>query len=952
VPAITLELPLSPELHTRAAFETPLGVSALPGPMVRREDVPLHDDVRWLAASLGRVIRRLEGEEAFECIESLRRACRARRRGDPEAPTLDELLRQVEGLSLDLAAITARAFTLFFLLINTAEQVHRVRRARAYRTVGSAEPQPASARWVMRSLKRDGHSAEEVERAMLALDVRPVLTAHPTESTRRTLLALQARVAEALLAGDDTPAGEIRRIEDALDGEVELLWGTAEIRQDRPTVRDEVSTVLWYLETRLLDAGAQARDTLLRAYEEEYGASDAVEKLVPLRMGNWVGGDRDGNPFVTPDVTIATARRASHAILGRYHSSLDDLVERLSISAAITPPSAALLESLARDRELMPEVWDTNHVRNEAEPLRFKLSFMAARVEATRRVTASRDAGRPHLDPVAYQSAEELENDLLLVRDGLLAAGATHATRTTLDPLLAAVRAHGLYGYLMDVREHADSHSAALADIGTRVGVDLSDGASLRRELKGRRPLVSPQLTLDDATVRVLDTFRAIHTIQAEMSEAAANTYIVSMTTSPEDLLRVLLLGRETGLVDLAADVPRSSIDVVPLFETLGDLEQAPAVMSALLDDEIYRRQLTARGNRQEVMIGYSDSGKDAGIIASSWALYQGQEALAALFRERGVELRLFHGRGGSVGRGGGSPVARALAALPPHTVNGKIKITEQGEIISQQFGLLPVAERTLEVTLAGALLHQFEKWPEKVSDTEMAEFRAAMGALSDLGLGVYRDLVHEHQALFSLFRQVTPIAELADARFGSRPAYRPGAAPGIGGIRAIPWGFGWTQIRLMLTGWLGAGTALRVALAEPGGEQRLRLMAERWPFFDDLLGKIEMVCAKTDLEIARTYVTELGGDLKLLAVLEKEFTDTVDALLRIRGREHLLSETPVLQSAIGLRNPYVDPLSLLQIALLKRKRALPENSPELARVDAVLATTLSGIAQGLRNTG
>jgi phosphoenolpyruvate carboxylase len=921
--------------------------------MVRREDVPLHDDVRWLAASLGRVIRRLEGGEAFETIESLRRACRARRRGDPEAPALDELLRQVEGLSLSLAAITARAFTLFFLLINTAEQVHRVRRARAYRTLESAEPQPASARWAMRALRRDGHSAAEVERAMLALDVRPVLTAHPTESTRRTLLALQARVAGDLLSREGSSPADARRIEDALDGEVELLWGTAEIRHDRPTVKDEVSTVLWYLETRLLDAGAQARDSLVRAYEEEYETtSDAIRNVVPIRMGNWVGGDRDGNPFVTPAVTIATARRASHAILGRYHTALTDLVERLSISAAIAPPSDALRASLERDRELVPEVWDANRVRNADEPLRLKLSFMAARVEATRRATASRDAGRPVLERAAYSSAAALAADLLLVRDGVMAAGATHATRTTIDPLLAAVRAHGLHGYLMDIRDHAEVHAAALADIAARVGVDLGDGAALRRELAGRRPLVSAQLTLDDATVRVLDTFRAVRTIQDELSEAAASTYIVSMTTTPEDLLRVLLLARETGLVDLAADVPRSSIDVVPLFETLGDLERAPSVMAALLDDEVYRRQLAARGNRQEVMIGYSDSGKDAGIVASSWALYQGQEALAALFRERGVELSLFHGRGGSVGRGGGSPVARALAALPPGTVNGKIKITEQGEIISQQFGLLPVAERTLEVTLAGALLHQFDRWPERVSAREMAEFRATMTMLAERGLGVYRDLVHEHDALFTLFRQVTPIAELADARFGSRPAYRPGAAPGIGGIRAIPWGFGWTQIRLMLTGWLGAGTALHAALAEPGGEERLRGMAAKWPFFDDLLGKIEMVCAKTDLEIARLYVRELGGDAPLLATLEEEFTRTVDALLRIRGREHLLSETPVLQSAIGLRNPYVDPLSLLQVALLKRKRALPADSPELAPIDAVLATTLSGIAQGLRNTG
>jgi phosphoenolpyruvate carboxylase len=442
-------------------------------------------------------------------------------------------------------------------------------------------------------------------------------------------------------------------------------------------------------------------------------------------------------------------------------------------------------------------------------------------------------------------------------------------------------------------------------------------------------------------------------TIQEEMSEAAASTYIVSMTTSAEDMLKVLLFGRETGLVDLAADPPQSSIDVVPLFETLEDLENAPAVMQALLADPVYQRQLAARGNKQEVMIGYSDSGKDAGILAASWALYQGQEALAALFAKSKIDLRLFHGRGGSVGRGGGSPVYRALAALPPGTVNGRTKITEQGEIISQQFGLLPVAERTLEVTLAGVLLQEFSNWSSSIPDEEMKSYRETMRLLSDRSLDVYRDLVHEHDELFKLFRVATPIDELADARFGSRPAYRPGSTPGIGGIRAIPWGFGWTQIRLMLTGWLGVGTAFAEVVKTEEGVEQLRRMAARWPFFDDLLGKIEMVCAKTDLEIARTYVRHLGGDLALLGRLEEEFGKTVDAVLRIRKTEHLLRDTPVLQSAIGLRNPYVDPLSLLQIALMRRKRALPEaESVERDKVEAVLATTLSGIAQGLRNTG
>jgi phosphoenolpyruvate carboxylase len=928
----------------------------------RPEDVPLHDDVRRLAAALGRVIRRIEGEEAYQTVESIRRASRARRRGVPDAPALEALLERVEALPLPLAALTARAFTLFFLLINTAEQVHRVRRRDAYRGRDAA-PQPGSARWAMRRLRTQGRSADEVAAALARLDVRPVLTAHPTESTRRTLLALQARVADLLLRREQSSADAQRAVDDALEGEVELLWLTAEVRRDRPSVLDEVSTVLWYLETRLLDAGVRTHDTLVRAFEEEFATdAEALRLSPPVRIGTWVGGDRDGNPFVTPEVTLAAARRASHVILGRYRQALDGLIERASVAAHLAAPAPALVASLDADRAALPDVWEANRRRNADEPVRLKLTFIAARVDATRRRVAARDAGRPVAEPAAYPDAAALEHDLQLVRESLLAAGATEACRTVFDPFLALVRAHGFHGFLMDVRDHADMHAAALDDVAARLGAGPLDGPALRRELLGRRPLVGPHLPLEEATRRALDTLRVVRTVQDETGEAAARTYVVSMTTGPDDLLRVLVLAREAGLVDLAADPPTSRLDVVPLFETLDDLERAPEVLRALLADEVYARQLAARGRRQEVMLGYSDSGKDAGILASSWALYRAQESLAEVCREAGVELRLFHGRGGSVGRGGGSPVARALAALPPDTVEGRVKITEQGEIISQQFGLAPIAERTFEVTVAGTLLQAFDDWRQGADAATVARFRGVMDALAQRSLRVYRALVHEDPALFEFFLQATPVAELASARFGSRPAYRPGAGAGIAGIRAIPWQFGWTQIRLMLPGWLGVGTALAEASATPDGLATLQEMARAWPFFDDLLAKIEMVCAKADLEVARAYVTRLGADAALLATLEEEFGRTVAALLRIRGTDQLLADTPVLRTAIALRNPYVDPLSLLQIALLRRRRAAEPRAsgepspdappPEDAAVTEALSATLSGLAQGLRNTG
>ena len=405
--------------------------------------------------------------------------------------------------------------------------------------------------------------------------------------------------------------------------------------------------------------------------------------------------------------------------------------------------------------------------------------------------------------------------------------------------------------------------------------------------------------------------------------------------------------------MDLVREPAVSRVDIVPLFETLEDLEQAPLVVRSLLADPLWQRHLAARGRHQEVMLGYSDSAKDAGLLPSAWALYRVQEDVARACADAGVSWTLFHGRGGTVGRGGGSPVARALTALPPGTVHGEIKITEQGEIVSQNFGLLSVAERSLELMLSGVLLHRFEDWRTGLGPGEEARFREVMDRLAAEALPRYRALVYGSADLFQLFLETTPVRELADVRFGSRPAYRGPGQETMEGIRAIPWVFGWTQTRLMLPGWLGVGTALEAVAGEPGGLEVLRRMAHAWPFFDDLLAKVEMVCAKADLAIARMYVRELGGggDLALFDHLEDEFRRTIGAMLRIRESDYLMRDNPMLQTAIGLRNPYVDPLSLLQVTLLQRKREAPGDAG-VEPVSAGLASTINGIAQGLRNTG
>jgi phosphoenolpyruvate carboxylase len=922
----------------------------LPIPLTSRpEQRLLRKDVRWLANALGHAIRRFEGEATFAAVEEMRLSCRARRRGQPDAPSLSELLARAEALPLPTAAAVARAFTLFFLLINVAEQAHRLRRRR-YHARRAGEAQPGSSRWAMEALKRRGFTQRDVAEAIRTLEVRPVLTAHPTESTRRTLLELQERVAALLLARDRAGMAERSAIERELETEVELLWLTSEVRRDRPQVMDEVSTVLWYLEDRLVESVARVTEDLRDSYEAIFGARLAA--ITPITAGSWVGGDRDGNPYVTPEITVVTARRTAFAVVEKYRQTTEELARRLSLSQSLATAPPELWASLEVDRVELPELWEKHAHRAADEPLRLKLTFVSARLACTAEQIAQRYRGRTHTVPGAYASAAVFAADLELLRAALAGAGAHAAVHTLLDPLSDRLRVYGFHGFLLDIREDAERHSEALADIADALGAPAFDKSALVRELSGRRPLIGPHVPISERARRSAAVFEAIAQIQTELCERAASTFVLSMTRSADDVLRALLLAREAGLCDLAADPPRSQLDIVPLFETGSDLASAAAVMRELFDEPTYQRQLAARRHRQEIMLGYSDSAKDAGLLPASWALYRAQEELAVLCRQRGIALSLFHGRGGTVGRGGGSPVFRALAALPPGTLDGAIKITEQGEVISQKYGLPDIADRSLEILVTGSLLARFSDWRSALGPGEEERFRSAMEEMVATALPVYRQLVYDDPRLFSLFQTSTPIAELAHVHYGSRPAFRQGRAGTMAGIRAIPWVFGWTQTRLMLPGWLGVGSALAAFCAKPSGLDLLRRMAQAWPFCDDLLAKVEMVCAKADMEIARAYVDRLAEDPSLWPELEAEYWRTVESVLAIRQREYLLTDQPLLQGAIGLRNPYLDPLSLIEIALLSRKRNTPHDAPERELLDKALSSTLNGIAQGLRNTG
>jgi phosphoenolpyruvate carboxylase len=799
-------------------------------------------------------------------------------------------------------------------------------------------------------LKERGHRVEELLGVLSGMEVRPVLTAHPTEPTRHTILDLQTRIAESLLNREAMTPAERSDLENSLEGEIEILWLTAEVRQDSSTVIDEISNVLWFLEHHFAENEALVTKRLQRAFKDVYEWNQPVR--LPLRLGSWVGGDRDGNPNVTPDLTLYASRRASSVILGIYRKKVLELNECLSVSARIKPAPKKLLISLERDREDLPGVWSAIRERNSDELIRLKLSFVAARLEATRKATDETGGGNGKTLPEAYRNSSAFEEDLLLIAEALEAVKAAHARKVFLDPLLTSLRIHGFFGYVLDVRENARVHSEALDEFCSVLATPSLDRTGLEAALLNQHPLLDNTTSITDRTRKVLDVFRAIHQVQEEMGAEAVSSYIVSMTQSPDDILRVLLLAREASLVDLSAEPPLSKLDVVPLFETHKDLINAPEIMESLFSSPSYQRHLAARGMQQEIMIGYSDSTKDVGLIPASWALYQAQENLTRVCDEAGVKLTFFHGRGGTVGRGGGSSVFRALLALPPGTVEGRIKITEQGEVVSQKYGLTHVGVQSLEALVAGTLLASLNEGCEGLPPGDEKLFREIMEHLSELALPVYRQQVYGTDRLFRLFLDTTPVQELAHMHLGSRPAYRETGADTIEAMRAIPWVFGWTQVRFNLPAWLGSGTALAKVAEEPGGLQVLQRMARSWCFFDDLMGKLEMICAKTDLTMARTYIRHLKPEaVEILDSLESEFRNTVDALLRIRESSFLLTDQPMLQTAIAHRDQYIDPLSLLQVSFLRRKRRMSKDDPQREILQRGISATLNGIAQGLKNT-
>jgi phosphoenolpyruvate carboxylase len=889
-------------------------------------DGPLREDVHRLGAMVGRMLAEQGGEGFFQRVEQVRTASIRRRR---EGRAVDDLAESLAGLEAEEAEALARAFAAYFQAVNTAERVHRIRRRRDYQREGGA-PQPESLLAVLQRLKAQGASADELLEWLYKLKVEPVFTAHPTEAIRRSLLEKEQAIVRALVDNFDptrTPQ-ERKEDDDRIFTALSAGWQTAEASPIRPSVQDEHHHVGFYLANPIYRIVPAFYELLADALQEVYGVAVPLPRL--LSFATWVGGDMDGNPNVGAD-TIANSLATQRAhVLEHYIADVDGLARQLSQTDDRVPFDAALLKRLADYREQFPRAAATIRPRHADMPYRCLLTLIGARLEATL------DDGNEE----GYHSADELLDDLLLIVHGLIDHRGLNAGAYAVRRLIWRVRTFGFHMARLDVRQDSRMHDDALAAL-------LRDEIWTQRAPAERitvlRPYASGEQALektDDAQAESLRAvFATLHESRQRYGVDAIGLYIISMARSAADVLAVLALARYGGFT-AGAHVP---LDIAPLFETVDDLKNAPNTLRALLDDPVYRAHLRAREDCQWVMLGYSDSGKDGGTLASRWGLQRAQVELLEVAEQAGIRLAFFHGRGGSASRGG-ARITPALMSSPRGSVNGILRVTEQGEVIHRKYGIRALALRNLEQTVGAVLRASVRPREEEAREAEWRDIMAATAAESRRA---YRAFV-DREGFVDYFRAATPIDVIEQMALGSRPSRRR-SMRGVEDLRAIPWVFAWTQCRSIITGWYGLGTALEAAAARHG-EETLREMASDWPFFANALDDVEMVLAKCDLDIAEAF-SKLAGPLHdtFFGMIRDEFERTRHWLLKLKHSEELLRDDPRLSLSIRLRNPYVDPMSLLQVDLLQRWRATERKDDHLLRA---LVACVNGVAQGLQNTG
>ncbi|MGI8413103.1 MAG: phosphoenolpyruvate carboxylase [Solirubrobacteraceae bacterium] len=887
---------------------------------------------------LREVIHGSDGDWALALLDDAVALGRLAREGDDTAA--DRLAALVAGLDLLQTEVLVRALTCWFALVNLAEDNERVRRLRSRDAREAPAPRRGSLRHAIEELARSGVSADELQTLLRRAELRLVMTAHPTEARRRTTINKLSRIFRVLRELDALPPADGHDARRRLLATVQELWGTDELRAISLTVLDEVRGGLIYFATTLAETVPRVYRDLEDALQEFYpGVSFDVPPM--LSFGSWIGGDRDGNPFVTPVATLEALELMRERCLRFLEERVERLSRRLSLSDRVSGQAPGLEPILNGGSEDFPELAERLAALHPEEPYRRALSLIRERVLATVR----------H-EPTGYDEPAQLIDELRCVERCLVGGAGRLAAAGDLHDVIRQVEVFGFHFARLDIREHARVHTRTLAEIYAALGI-CDDYASvpvadrialLCGHIDDRRPLIPDNIAGFSAGTReTIETFRMVRDVLSGAHRGAIQTYIVSGTESAADLLEVLLLMKETSLT--RAGGADALLRIVPLFEAGATLEAAPATMDTLLSQPVYRAALRAVGDEQEIMVGYSDSNKDVGYLASAWAAYRAQMRTAEVLRSHGASWVFFHGRGGAVGRGGG-PTNNAILALPPGTVNGRLKMTEQGEVLTAKYAVPEIAHRELELAASATLAAD-----TLVERERHSMFEDVVQEMAQTSAELYRRLVHEDPDFARFFEAVTPVDEISRLRLGSRPARRQSAG-GIDELRAIPWVFSWTQSRIVLPAWLGLGTALASA-REGHGLELLQEMATTWPFFASLLSNAEMACAKADPGIAGRYV-ELWGEVaprdRIWTVLADELQRATHELTLIRGSARLLEGEPVLRASIDRRNPFVDPLSFIQIELLRRLRHQDDGTPdELGRVSLL---TINGIASGLRNTG
>jgi phosphoenolpyruvate carboxylase len=910
------------------------------------KDRAVSDDIRLLGRLLGEVVREQVDDETFELVEQVRRlAVSARRAG---VSPIEELRERLDAADLEQQLHLIRAFDWLSLFANAAEDVHHERRRRFHRESG-ATPQPGSLLAGVEALEAADVPIGTIIAELRALRVSPVITAHPTEVRRQTVLDLVTRIAEIL----GSPADD--RSEHHLRIEVLSAWETAILRLSKLRVRDEINESLRYYRRSLFDVVPGLLADIEHLARERWGVT--IDNPTVVSMGSWIGGDRDGNPFVTAPVLRLAVESQATVAFGHHLETLQQLSRRLSMSDRVVTPTHDLLA-------LAEAAHDDSPFRAD-EPYRRALRGMHARLWALAASVLDEVPGpEPHAPAEPYADADELVRDLHVVGQSLRSHGAALLESAWVDPARRSVEVFGIHLCGLDVRQNARVHEAVVAELLRSAGV-VADYASLSEaervrvltdELGSPRPLVGPGSSLSELASSELAVLHEIASAHHRFGARSVPHYVISMSTGVSDVLEVALLLKEVGLVrvDRSSDPGASAqltgqLDIVPLFETIDDLHRAHVVLAELLAHPLYRQLVDHRDGRQEVMIGYSDSNKDGGYLTAQWALYQAQVALVAAAGAAGVKLRLFHGRGGTVGRGGG-PAHQAILAQPPGSVKGALRITEQGEMVAAKYSMPSSARRNLETLVAATL--EASCLDRSDLDDEIGEFEHAMTSLSASALDAYRGLIHGHPRFVEFFRSITPIAEIATLNVGSRPASRT-ASDRIEDLRAIPWVFGWAQCRLNITGWYGAGTAFEVFAGQSGEHLvLLRAMNERWPFFRAVLNNMGMVLAKTDIDIARRYASVLVADESLRTEIMRQLDHELGLARHwhaaITGSNDPLADNPTLARSITNRYPYLDPLHVMQVDLLRRYR----DGDRSELVERGIQLTINAIATGLRNSG